>query len=93
MQARERGIYATVSTRATDGSVRIVVEDDGPGISPEQEAYVFDPFYTGRAHDGGTGLGLSIVRSIVESQGGSIEAKTSERGGTAVIIVLPRQSG
>ena len=61
--------------------MRFVVEDDGPGISPEQRERVFDRFHrTDAARDrasGGTGLGLAIVRAIAEAHGGRVSASES----------------
>ena len=50
--------------------LNIWVENDGPGIPPEQREKIFDPFFTTRKK--GTGLGLSIVHKIVENHGGEI---------------------
>ena len=73
----------------------IAVEDDGPGIPPEQRAASLQPFRRlDRSEDassvkGGAGLGLSIVQRIVEAQGGSLALDTSSLGGLAVRIELP----
>ena len=62
-----------------DGGVRVRVEDDGPGIPPENLETVFQRFYTSRpkgtAFGGNSGLGLSIVRQIVEAHGGRVWAE------------------
>ena len=69
---------------ATDGCVEIVVEDDGPGIRPDQFERIFERFYTDR--EGGedtfgqnSGLGLSISRQIVEAHHGRIWAENRTR--------------
>jgi len=93
VQSREHGVHVTVRTRATASGVSIAVEDDGPGIAAEEQEFVFDPFYTSRKHEGGTGLGLSISRGIVESHGGTIEARGREQGGTTISIELPGAAG
>ena len=49
-------------------AVRVSVEDDGPGLTAEQQVRLFDPFYTTKA--GGMGLGLAITRRVVEAHGG-----------------------
>ncbi len=65
----------------------IAVEDDGPGIPPEDLARIFTPFFTTKP--GGTGLGLAIADRIVKAHGGRI-AIESERGrGTTVRVLLP----
>lgn len=78
------------------GELGISVEDEGPGIPKEDLPRVFERFYrAGKARnldasrDGGTGLGLSIARTIVESQGGRIEARSRPREGTSMKIFLP----
>ena len=69
-----------VYVKRTDGSVRICVEDDGPGVAPEDAARVFDPFYTTRAEHGGSGLGLAICRALAQNAGGSIALDRAENG-------------
>lgn len=75
------------------GRVRFSVEDDGPGIDPDQRERVFDRFHrTDTARDrasGGTGLGLAIVRAIAEAHGGSVVVAASPEGGTGVTLELP----
>jgi len=60
------------------GGAEVVVEDDGPGVPPEQIGRLFEPFWRGERadlrNDGGTGLGLAIAREIVERLGGRIDA-------------------
>ena len=64
------------------GKATVVVEDDGPGLPPENLETVFQRFYTSRpkgtAFGGNSGLGLSIARQIVEAQGGRIHAENRE---------------
>jgi two-component system OmpR family sensor kinase len=69
------GTSITVSTGASGGMGFIRVADNGPGISPEESARVFDRFYQGdpSRSGGGTGLGLAIVLAIAEASGGSAE--------------------
>lgn len=64
------------------------VEDDGPGISPDDRLRVFEPYFTTKAH--GTGLGLAIVHRIVGDHGGSIDVEDGIDGGAAFVIQLPR---
>jgi signal transduction histidine kinase len=70
----------TISTRAcVDGdAVLVEVADDGPGVSPEIAARIFDPLVTGRS--GGSGLGLALARRIVAAHGGSIVLADSQAG-------------
>jgi two-component system, OmpR family, sensor kinase len=76
------------------GWVRFVVEDNGPGIGPEERERVFDRFHrTDAARDrasGGTGLGLAIVRAIVEAHGGLVAATQAPDGGARIELELPK---
>jgi two-component system OmpR family sensor kinase len=70
------------------------MQDNGPGIPPDQRERVFDRFYrTDGARDrasGGTGLGLAIVRAIVEAHGGRVRASVGLAGGARIDLELPR---
>lgn len=70
-------------------AVRIVLRDNGPGLSPEQKAKIFDPFYTTKTH--GTGLGMAIAKRIVEAHGGEIAVGDTPGPGTEIQITLPRE--
>ncbi len=75
--------------------VVLTVDDDGPGIAPEDQAQVFDRFFQGRhgpaPRQAGTGLGLAIVAELVAAMGGSVRvvSPTSARGGTRMEVRLP----
>jgi signal transduction histidine kinase len=74
--ARRLSIEAT----ADAGVARLLIEDDGAGISTGNRGRVFDPFFTTRRDDGGTGMGLTIVRSMLEAHRGTIRLVESEGG-------------
>jgi two-component system sensor histidine kinase ChvG len=74
-----------VRLRHESNTVLFEVEDDGPGISPEDLPRVFDRFFSRRV-DGGTGLGLSIVRAIVQAHGGTIEAHSEVERRTTFVV-------
>ena len=83
--------------RVEDGRAVVVhVEDDGPGIPPDELERVFEPFYrveSSRNRDsGGTGLGLSIARDIAQSHGGSLVLRNLPTRGLEAILTLPRQT-
>ncbi len=81
-----------ISARRDGDAVVLTVADDGPGLSPEHAATVFDRFTRGDAsrsrHAGGAGLGLAIARSIVEAHGGTLELTTAPGAGCRFSIRL-----
>jgi signal transduction histidine kinase len=72
----------------------ILVDDDGPGIPPEEREKIFQPFYrvdSSRSSDqGGTGLGLAIVARVMTWHDGSVEVKDSPRGGARFTLSFPK---
>ncbi|HNQ87956.1 MAG TPA: PAS domain S-box protein [Verrucomicrobiota bacterium] len=85
MADRERQISVGAETSA--GSVRIWVQDNGPGIDPAKIDSIFEPLVTWRS--GGMGLGLAISRKIVETHGGTTWAENVPGGGARVGFSLP----
>jgi signal transduction histidine kinase len=72
-------------------AIKLQIEDDGPGISPENMRRIFDPFFTTKK-DVGTGLGLWVCKEIAERHGGTVEAKSNNQNGSTgavFTIVLP----
>jgi two-component system, NtrC family, sensor kinase len=78
-----------ISTGATGQRVWIRFQDDGPGISEENLAKIFNPFFTTKPVGKGTGLGLSLSYGIIQEHGGSIAAESKPGQGTTFIIELP----
>jgi two-component system nitrogen regulation sensor histidine kinase NtrY len=70
--------------------VRILVSDNGPGVSPEDRDKLFMPYYSTKGR--GSGLGLAIVRRIVVEHGGTIEVTAGVPSGTVFTIELPEAS-
>ena len=68
---------------------RIVVEDNGVGMTSAQLGKIFDPFYTTKPVGKGTGLGLAIVASLVEQHGGAIDVESSPGCGTRFEVYFP----
>jgi signal transduction histidine kinase len=69
-------------------AVRLSVQDNGPGLSPEQRQRIFEPFFTTRTK--GTGLGMAIARRIVEAHDGQIAVGPAVGGGAEIVITLPQ---
>ncbi|HEX3644482.1 MAG TPA: ATP-binding protein [Vicinamibacterales bacterium] len=69
--------------------VRLEVQDDGPGVTQEDEAKLFQPFFTTKPVGKGTGLGLSVSYGIIESYGGTIGHHANQWGGATFFFELP----
>jgi len=88
LDASKRGGEIRIKgTKKGPAEVELAVEDDGPGVAPEQREKVFQPFFTTKAQ--GTGLGLAIVHSVVTQHRGSIRLEATEKGGAAFRVRLP----
>lgn len=75
-------------------SVRVLgaafeVEDDGPGIPPDERERVFEPFHRLRPRSAGSGLGLHLVRQVVERHGGHVSILGARDGGTIARVEFP----
>ena len=83
-----------VAVRAESSGASLVVEDDGPGIRPEDLPHLFERFYRAPgAPGGGTGLGLAIAAWIVDRHGGRIEVANRVEGGARFVVSLPANGG
>jgi signal transduction histidine kinase len=89
IEAQAKGGRVRVSLSGYEGRLEIIVEDGGPGISPELRGKIFQPYFTTKPT--GTGLGLSIVARRVEEIGGTIscESPVRNRKGTRFRLLLP----
>ncbi len=87
------GTTVTISARAEGNTVKVTVNDQGPGIPAEERTAVFDLFHRVAKGDGapaGTGMGLAIVKGLVEAHGGTVNAEAGVNGqGTAIVMTLP----
>ena len=85
------GTRIQITARVENRQIRIVVEDDGPGLPTGDPNRLFAKFQRGRSEGDipGAGLGLAICRAVVEAHGGSIGASNRDGGGTRVAICLP----
>lgn len=90
---RHASSRVALSLQNSDDVVDLTVEDDGPGIAPDDRDRVFERFTRlddARARDdGGLGLGLSMVKTIVERHGGTIAVDESPLGGARFAVRLP----
>lgn len=88
------GQSARVSLELAENSLRILIEDSGPGIPDDRSEDVFSPFVrledSRNRETGGTGLGLSVARTIVRGHGGDITLGNRLEGGLCVWVKLPR---
>lgn len=82
----------TIRAFDVDGRVQLEVEDTGPGIPPDNEAKLFQPFFTTKPVGQGTGLGLSISYGIIDSLGGRIGYRSAAAGGAIFYFELPSTS-
>jgi two-component system osmolarity sensor histidine kinase EnvZ len=82
-----------VSARQADGNVEIAVDDDGPGIDPEQYDQAFKPFArldeARNQNIAGVGLGLTVVRDVARAHGGEITLSRAPMGGLRAMMRLP----
>lgn len=78
-----------VRSRNDGDQIRIIFQDDGPGMEPETLRRIFDPFFTTKQAGEGTGLGLTISYGIIEDHGGRIWAESQPGRGTTFFIELP----
>jgi signal transduction histidine kinase len=86
-QAMSNGGTLRIESKQLRGKVRIVVQDTGPGISPEDLSHIFESYFTTKPD--GSGLGLAIVRRTIEDFGGQITCTSRLGVGTSFTIELP----
>jgi signal transduction histidine kinase len=88
IDALPQGGEITVVTRSAGDEVQLSVSDTGAGLTHEECARLFTPYYTTKQH--GTGLGLAIVQSVVSDHGGKISVESTKEKGTTFRIDLPQ---
>lgn len=79
----------TIHVSDANGCARLEVHDSGPGVPPEDEPKLFQPFFTTKPVGEGTGLGLSISYGIIQSHGGRIGYRRAAHGGASFYFELP----
>ena len=80
-----------IVTRVEHADVAVEVADDGPGIAPELQDRIYEPFFTTKEIGQGSGQGLAIARTTIEQHGGSIECASSPGHGTTFTLRIPIQ--
>lgn len=88
-------VYSPAGTLVTlgwDGDGRLTVADEGPGVRPGEERFVFERFQRGQSEQPGTGLGLAIVETLARRWGGTATIRNRPQGGAVAEVVLPVDS-
>ncbi|GAB4302234.1 MAG: hypothetical protein Kow0090_17760 [Myxococcota bacterium] len=89
VQAMPNGGRLTISTKADDKNVCLIIEDTGIGMSEEVKSKIFLPFFTTKDINEGTGLGLSVVHGIIKAHNGAISVKSELGKGSRFEVTLP----
>lgn len=87
MQAMGNGGQLHTWIRQQGTSLEIAINDNGPGISAENQQQIFNPFFTTRTQ--GTGLGLAVVKAIATAHGGRVELDSQPGKGSTFKIIIP----
>ncbi|MFI5305795.1 MAG: ATP-binding protein, partial [Polyangiales bacterium] len=87
VEALSPGGTVELRLRSQGDNALLTVEDNGPGMTPEQQQRAFEPYFTTKAT--GTGLGLPLVKQAVADVGGSIELVSEPGAGTCFTVALP----
>ena len=89
LDAMLAGGTLTLRTSDLDGKIRVEIADTGNGLTSEESARLFTPYYTTKPQ--GTGLGLAIVQSVVSDHHGTVSISSEEGRGTIIRIELPQR--
>jgi len=89
MEGQQAEKQIKITTEFLNPNVRVTIEDNGPGIAPENMTRLFDPFFTTKEVGKGTGLGLSLCYGFIKEHGGSITPVSESGKGATFIIELP----
>ena len=93
IQALEKGGELFIQTVSGAIGIKIIIKDNGLGMTREVKEHIFEPFYTTKEVGQGSGLGLSISYGIIEKHNGNIDVISEPGKGTEFIISLPRMQG
>src|SRR5205085_8171489 len=89
IEAHQPNGCVRVTTEICGHHLRVVLQDNGPGIPEQNLSKVFDPFFTTKEVGKGTGLGLSLCYGIVKEHGGAITVRSRPGEGATFVIELP----
>ena len=92
-QVAGRKLRITSEADPASETVRLTVQDSGPGIAPEVRSRIFDPFFTTKEVGVGTGIGLAVSHGIVEAHEGTLQVDSSPGQGATFTVTLPRSHG
>ncbi len=93
IEAHQESGRITITTERSGQFIRITIQDNGPGISPENMRRIFDPFFTTKEVGKGTGLGLSLCYGLIKEHGGDIIVTSQPGHGATFTIALPATEG
>jgi len=91
IDAMSSGGVLRIASSSQNGHVRLSVSDSGQGLTDEECARLFTPYYTTKQH--GTGLGLAIVQSVVSDHGGKVSVVSAPGSGATFVLELPVSPG
>ncbi|MEH7038440.1 PAS domain-containing sensor histidine kinase [Bacillus pseudomycoides] len=87
----DKPLSIQITSHRLDNFARITFQDNGTGIPPAIQDYIFDPFFSTK--DAGTGLGLSVTRKIIQNHNGTLKVSSNEKGTTFIISIPLAQKG
>jgi signal transduction histidine kinase/CheY-like chemotaxis protein len=93
IEAHQDAGRISVSTELKNHFIRVAIQDNGPGITPENLKRIFDPFFTTKEVGKGTGLGLSLCYGLIKEHGGHISVASQPGHGATFAIELPATAG
>lgn len=88
LEVSPRGSTIRLSVVGTPSGPAVHVQDQGPGMAPDQRERAFDRFWQGREGTGTSGLGLAIVQKLVQADGGHVELREAPGGGLDAVVQL-----
>jgi signal transduction histidine kinase len=90
VEAAGSGGWVRLTCDTSESGVRLVVEDSGPGLTPDAAEHAFDPFFCGRSAGRGRGLGLPTAWRLARENGGDVRYEPTPSGVTRFALSLPR---